>query len=136
MQSSACTEQSSQPHVSSCCSNTLVFWKPIIFPFLAAPRRKEGYLERGTGAAQKPMFTKHCRKQVFALHHEKLDGATPDDSPPSEIPCVREPGLAQPLDAHTPEALPLCQHKSYIGIKPERQRTEPDPLCSLGQLFP
>lgn len=84
---------------------------------------KEGYLERGTGAAQKPVFTKHCLSWVFALHHKKLDGATSDDSTPFE---TRAWGSQHWHSSSTLTRVPpLCQH-SYIGIKPECQRTEPD----------
>lgn len=65
-----------------CGSNTLVFWKPITFPFLW--HCKGG----GSGAAQKPMFTKHCHEWALALHHEKLDSAIFDDSTPSETLCA------------------------------------------------
>lgn len=134
MQSSARTEQFSQPHVFSLLFQYTCFLEAKYIP-VSCSTAKEGYLERGTGAAQKLMFTKHCRKRVFALHHEKLDGATSDDSPPSETPHVREPGLARPLDAHAPEALPLCQHKLH-GHKTRVPKNRTRSPMSTGTVIP
>lgn len=66
----------------------------------------EGYLERETGAAQKPKFTKHCHEWIFAPPLQKAGWCNFRWQHSIWDPGGEEPGLARVLYTHTPRAMP------------------------------
>lgn len=134
MHSSTRTEQFSQPHFFLLLFQYTCFLEADYHP-ISCSTAKEGYLESVTGAAQKLVFTKHCCEWVFCMPSRKAGWCNFWWQPSIGDP-VRQgarTGMAARC-SHAPgtASLPTETVGSYIGIKPECQRTEPDPPCSLG----